>query len=243
MIDTGTAAVGGEWRPYLESLECSQIINTHHHEDHIGNNLLFQEKFRAPVYAHERALPYLESPEKIGMQLYRRVVWKKPLPSQGFSIGAIVDTGKYKLHVIHTPGHCPDHICLYEPENGWLFSGDIFCGRRFDYLRKDEDFNLILESLKVLAALDVGTIFCGFKGIVEDVGDALVAKIRFMEKLRDRVLDLYGKGMAKAEIKRKLLGRETAMCLITLGHYSKQNTVDDIIRKESPSSGQLIGTL
>ena len=32
--------------------------------------------------------------------------------------------GKRGLNVIHTPGHAPHHICLYQPESQWLFSGD-----------------------------------------------------------------------------------------------------------------------
>lgn len=38
--------------------------------------------------------------------------------------GEIIDTGKYKLEVIWTPGHSIGHICLYEPRNELLFSGD-----------------------------------------------------------------------------------------------------------------------
>lgn len=38
--------------------------------------------------------------------------------------GEIISTGVYDLEVIWTPGHSPGHICLYEPRNGLLFSGD-----------------------------------------------------------------------------------------------------------------------
>jgi len=38
--------------------------------------------------------------------------------------GEIVSTGVYDLEVIWTPGHSPGHICLYEPRNRLLFSGD-----------------------------------------------------------------------------------------------------------------------
>jgi hypothetical protein len=29
----------------------------------------------------------------------------------------------YLFEVIPTPGHCPDHVCLFEREQGWLFNG------------------------------------------------------------------------------------------------------------------------
>lgn len=38
--------------------------------------------------------------------------------------GEIISTKVYDLEVIWTPGHSPGHICLYEPRNQLLFSGD-----------------------------------------------------------------------------------------------------------------------
>ena len=38
--------------------------------------------------------------------------------------GDILEVGKHKLKCIYTPGHTPGHMCLYEPDEQWLFSGD-----------------------------------------------------------------------------------------------------------------------
>lgn len=38
--------------------------------------------------------------------------------------GDVLNYGNYKFKVIHTPGHTPGHICLYEPEKKILVSGD-----------------------------------------------------------------------------------------------------------------------
>jgi glyoxylase-like metal-dependent hydrolase (beta-lactamase superfamily II) len=46
------------------------------------------------------------------------------LPDHILYSGEIIHTGIYNLEVICTPGHSPGHICLYEPENQFLFSGD-----------------------------------------------------------------------------------------------------------------------
>ena len=73
MIDTGTIAVRREWEPRLNGCRCSAIVNTHHHEDHIGNNHLFQERFGAEGYAHPGALAFLDDPRNIGLQPCRRV--------------------------------------------------------------------------------------------------------------------------------------------------------------------------
>jgi glyoxylase-like metal-dependent hydrolase (beta-lactamase superfamily II) len=231
MIDTGTIAVRREWEPKLDGCRCSAIINTHHHEDHIGNNRLFQDRFGAEIYAHPGALAFLKEPRRIGLQLYRRVVWNLPDRSRGRPIGETVATSRHILHVFQTPGHCPDHICLYEPVNGWLFSGDIFCGKKVIYLRADEDFNQTLESLKRLAALDIRTLFCGLKGTVEEGGKAMKEKIRGMEELRDRALELHERGLSARDSRRRLLGHEDRMYCITGGHFSKQNVIDSLLGK------------
>ncbi|MBI2957983.1 MAG: MBL fold metallo-hydrolase [Chloroflexi bacterium] len=46
------------------------------------------------------------------------------LPDDTVHGGEILSTGEYDLEVIWTPGHSPGHICLYEPKNKLLFSGD-----------------------------------------------------------------------------------------------------------------------
>jgi glyoxylase-like metal-dependent hydrolase (beta-lactamase superfamily II) len=46
------------------------------------------------------------------------------LPDRKLHGGEIIATGVYDLEIIWTPGHSPGHICLYEPENHLLFSGD-----------------------------------------------------------------------------------------------------------------------
>ena len=80
-------------------------------------------------------------------------------------------------------------------------------------------------------ALDIGTIYCGLKGVVEDGGNALKEKIRGMEELRDRALELHQKGLSPREIRRRLLGLEDKMYTITGGHFSKQNVIDSILGK------------
>jgi glyoxylase-like metal-dependent hydrolase (beta-lactamase superfamily II) len=46
------------------------------------------------------------------------------LPDHILYSGEIIHTGVYDLEVIWTPGHSSGHICLYEPVNRFLFSGD-----------------------------------------------------------------------------------------------------------------------
>lgn len=229
LIDTSCAWVRSEILTALEGETVTRIINTHHHEDHTGNNRAVQEKFGAEIYAHPNALPFLKNPQALNLLTYQLLVWEYPEPSQGLPLGEHFSVGKYRFDVIHTPGHCDAHVCFYEPEQRWLFTGDLFCGKGFKYLRADENYNLIIESLHKLAQLPVDTLFCSLLGVVPQGQTALLAKLDFMQRLRDKVLEIHHQGFSPAEIRKEVLGDEEAMTQLTGGHYSKQNTVDSIL--------------
>jgi len=229
LIDTSCAWVRSEILAALEGETISKIINTHHHEDHIGNNRAIQDRFGAEIYAHQNALPVLEDPLILSLLPYQLQVWEYPEPSQGLPLGDHFSAGKYRFDVIHTPGHCDAHVCFYEPQQRWLFTGDLFCGKGFKYLRADEDYNLIIDSLHKLAQLPVDTLFCSLLGVVPDGRSALQSKLDFMQRLRDKVLELHSQGFSPAEIRMEVLGEEEVMTQMTDGHYSKQNTVDSIL--------------
>lgn len=37
--------------------------------------------------------------------------------------GDIIDIGGRRIQVLHTPGHSPGHMCFWEKEKGYLFTG------------------------------------------------------------------------------------------------------------------------
>ncbi len=229
LIDTGAPCARDEFLSALEGTKIQTVLLTHRHEDHIGNNAAVMERTGARCFAHPLTLPYLEDPRKLRLRPYQLFVWGTPPPSRALPIEEEIRAGDFRLRAIHTGGHCPDHICFYEPERRWLFTGDLFCGPRLKYFRLDEDYLSTVEALRRLAGLDVDIIFCSLLGAVEDGRAALEEKRDFMENLRDRVLALHEMGMSGARISRKLLGREGSMRAITLGHYAKKNAVRSIL--------------
>jgi glyoxylase-like metal-dependent hydrolase (beta-lactamase superfamily II) len=46
------------------------------------------------------------------------------VPTRLLEDGDVLDLGGRKLQVLHTPGHSPDCICLFDEANGLLFGGD-----------------------------------------------------------------------------------------------------------------------
>ncbi|MGZ4904292.1 MAG: MBL fold metallo-hydrolase [Halobacteriota archaeon] len=74
-----------------------------------------------------------------------------------------IDLGDISLRVIHTPGHTPGSICLYEPRSKGLFSGDtVFpyggIGRTDLPGGSSRD---IIESISKLAQIDVTALYPG----------------------------------------------------------------------------------
>ena len=229
LIDSGTSHVGREFSAEMENRRITTLINTHHHEDHTGNNRWLQDRLKVEILAHPGALFYLKHPRELNLRPYQRWIWGWPEPSTGIPIGSCVDTGHFHLDVFPTPGHCADHICLYEASQGWLFTGDLFCGKGFKYLRADEDYSTILSSLHRLVSLDFDTLFCSLLGVVQDGKAALHRKIEVMEELAANALKLRRQGLSPRAIRKRLLGREGMMRWVTGGHYAKQNTIDSIL--------------
>ena len=91
-------------------LKVAYVINTHSHHDHIEGNEAVVKRTGAKVVAHETASIRKDA---------------------GVKDGDTIEIGSLKVKVIHTPGHCPDHICLLV--DGKLMTGDLLfvgeCGR------------------------------------------------------------------------------------------------------------------
>jgi glyoxylase-like metal-dependent hydrolase (beta-lactamase superfamily II) len=229
LIDSGTRHVRHPFSAEMRQRRITTLINTHHHEDHVGNNRWLQDRFSLTILAHPSAIPFLEDPKKLNLRPYQRIVWGEPEPSMADPIGPAFDTGQFRLEVLPTPGHCPGHIALYEASRGGLFTGDLFCGMGFKYLRSDEDYPTILENLNRLMGLEFNTLFCSLLGVVTKGKAALRRKISAMEELQAKTLHLSRQGLSPRAIRNRLLGREGVMRWVTGGHYSKQNTIDSIL--------------
>jgi glyoxylase-like metal-dependent hydrolase (beta-lactamase superfamily II) len=132
--------------------------------------------------------------------------------------------------VIPTPGHSDDHICLYEPNEGWLFSGDLFIGQHLRYLRDDEDIYSVLDSLKRMASLKLKRMFCSFSGIIDRPKEAIDQKVDYLEHLKNDVEKELQQGLSPREIRRKLLGDGDRFRFITGGQISKQNLINAFMR-------------
>jgi glyoxylase-like metal-dependent hydrolase (beta-lactamase superfamily II) len=235
-IDTGCAHTAQQLVSALKDWPVEQVVNTHSHEDHIGANAEVQERFGCPIWAHPDALPILHNPRLQPLQPYRRLFWGWPRPSDGEPIGEWVETRHFRFQVIHTPGHSPDHICLFEPDQGWLFSGDTYVGGKDRALRQGYDIYGIIASLKTLAKLPVRALFAGSGSVRLNGVEPLEEKIAHLEELGERIRSLRAQGLSARRIRRQVLGRDQRITYITLWHFSGLRLVESYLAE--PTSGE-----
>jgi hydroxyacylglutathione hydrolase len=123
-----------------QGLTVTHIINTHSHPDHVNGNDRAVELTGAPIAAYPSMKPGLALDD-----------------------GAELRVGAFRLTALHVPGHCADHIVLYEPEHRLLITGDLIFVGKVGGTRSDEDARTEWNSLqKVLSAIpDEATLWPG----------------------------------------------------------------------------------
>ncbi|WP_369221587.1 MBL fold metallo-hydrolase [Streptomyces sp. R39] len=82
-------------------------------------------------------------------------------PTRLLREGDILDLGGRRLQVLHTPGHSPDGICLWEPETGLLLAGDTLISGTFFAHVPGADVTAFADSTRRLAELPVTTALLG----------------------------------------------------------------------------------
>ena len=229
LIDTGFTHGRDRFLELLDTLHPEIIVNTHHHEDHTGNNFWMTKKYGLLPLAHPKTSSYLQTPAQ-WVPFYRRVVWGCPQPTKTGQVDSEIRSSKFCFLVIPTPGHTDDHICLYEPNEGWLFSGDLFIGEQLRYLRDDEDIYSVLDSLKKIASLQPKMMFCSFSGIIDRAKDAIHQKIDYLENLKDDIEKGLQQGLSPQEVRRNLLGEGDRFRFVTGGQISKQNLINAFLK-------------
>ena len=145
-------------------------VATHIHWDHIGGHRYFPD-----FYAHEDELNWLGGEFPLTMeQITGMVVDRCDLP-EGYDVSDyeffqgkptrvlkdndVVHLGGRVVQIVHTPGHSPGHMCFWEKERGYLFTGDLVYKDTLFAYYPSTDPVAYLKSLERVSALPVKQVF------------------------------------------------------------------------------------
>jgi glyoxylase-like metal-dependent hydrolase (beta-lactamase superfamily II) len=141
------------------------IVNSHTHNDHVGDNWRFRDVYGMPTDFTRRnargsttdaqaelapgqvcgTLPIGFDPKSYRTRTFHISHWLYD--------GDRLNLGDRTLEIIATPGHTPDSIALLDERNGLLFTGDTFYPGPIYLYRPETDLDSYVASIKRLAEL------------------------------------------------------------------------------------------
>ena len=140
----------------VNKLQIDKVILTHSHWDHFGDLKKVLDKYPVDILVLPLDQENLKNPGSDGLPMMMEI----PAVNKSLTIedGDVIDIGEQKFIVIHTPGHSPGGICLYNKEQNILISGDtLFKGSIGNLSFPTANADKMWQSLKKLEALPLST--------------------------------------------------------------------------------------
>jgi glyoxylase-like metal-dependent hydrolase (beta-lactamase superfamily II)/predicted DCC family thiol-disulfide oxidoreductase YuxK len=260
-IDPGSPKMRKSLARHLRQIKpkITKVVATHAHEEHVGNLNWLSELSHAPIYVSEMTARFLTPFKKLPW-VRAMIIGQPPNLKQPYRLlRDALDTESGGLKVIATPGHCDDHIVLYDPQEKLLLAGDAFMGSYFATPNPDVDSRKWLVSLERLMELDIEILVEGhghihtlrrdipdFPGVVirEDPKIAISQKLDYLRWLREQVEVGFQERLPIRVIEASCFpwGRRTSwescatdecIRLLSLGHFSRTELVRSFVRTDS----------
>ena len=231
LIDTGHPNMRKEVCDTLSDLSVDQMLVTHHHEDHSGNVAAVNQLYDCPVYSSAQCIELMKIPPPISPAQY--ITWGRYDPYFNFDVlGDTIETSKYAFQVIPIPGHAEDMVALYEKDQGWLFSADLYVHHRIKFFMRAERMDIQIISIKKVLELDFDKMFCSHNSqVISDPKSLLKKKLAYFEDFYGEVSRLYHQGMNAKQILRAMPSvNDRQIRWLSLGGLSHINMIRSVIR-------------
>jgi len=203
--------------------DITDIVITHVHPDHMGLAGKIAELTGASIAVSEIENNLLDSyyahPETLISELIVFFMangvpeWElKMLSEASFNIrsyvspfkaakllkqGDIISMAPYEFQVMVTPGHSPGHICLYEPNKKYFFSGDhvlpeVVPNVSYHPRSGEDPLGDYVKSLGALSDLEVRFVFPGHGSVFSGLGPMIDDIMRFHRERMNRIQRTMG---------------------------------------------------
>lgn len=258
-IDPGSTKMRRSLARHLRKLgggRIQTVVATHAHEEHVGNLEWLARQTGARVALGEQTAELLRDPARLPW-VRRTIIGQPPALTGSFDIlqGGLA-TARGRLQVILTPGHCDDHLALYDAEEKVLFAGDAFMGAYFSTPNPDVDSRRWMETLERLSRLDIEILIEGHGHIhtlrsdVPDVPGVVIRehprtaigeKLKYMRWLRGQIEAGLGEGLPIRAVEATCFpwasraawenfASDEMTRLLSLGHFSRTELVRSFVR-------------
>jgi len=207
------------------TLEETDILLTHLHADHSGliavvateNSTLYCGEIDAEIVNSTRTTNYWSD---IGAMFGLHGFPPEDLPDaikahpgnrynpgieQVFTIvkeNDVIEVGDYQFTCVETPGHTPGHICLYEPKNKILISGDHVLDDITPNItiekRIKDPLGYYLQSLDKVDQMDIDLVLPGHRRFIDNIHKRIDELKQHHENRLNEVLDILGTGLKEA---------------------------------------------
>lgn len=206
LIDTGLGVADiGAVVCGLTSLPVT-VVTTHVHWDHIGGHRFFSDiavfhreaawlsgGFPLPPAAVKKNLTAGACGFPADFDIDRYEIYQGGAGRLLFD-GDSLDLGGRRLSVLHTPGHSPGHVCFWEPERGYLFSGDLVYAGVLDAFYPSTEPAAFMRSVMRVETLPVERIFPGHHNL--ELSTDIIRRVRrAFESLAEKGLLRHGAGI------------------------------------------------
>jgi glyoxylase-like metal-dependent hydrolase (beta-lactamase superfamily II) len=113
--------------------------------------------------------------------------WRIPAvaPTSALGDGQLIDLGGRTLRVVHTPGHSPDGLCLWDEASGSLLAGDTVLAAAFWAHFPESDIGVFCQTLSRLTTLPVRRVLVAHNLRYELPGSYIAAVLAAFTSVRD----------------------------------------------------------
>jgi glyoxylase-like metal-dependent hydrolase (beta-lactamase superfamily II)/predicted DCC family thiol-disulfide oxidoreductase YuxK len=264
-VDPGSPKMRRSLQRHLQNLptdEIRTVVATHHHEEHVGNLNWLADKTGADVAVPPLTAEVLSK----GLELpWARsfIIGTPPKLQPPFEIFQTQLPTKHGcMDVYPAPGHCHDHIVLFDPHEKLMIVADAFMGVYFSAPNPDVDSRSWIETLERMLALDIEILIEGhglihtlrndipdIPGVVirRNPKDELYEKLQYLKWLREQIDAGLNEGLPICAVEATCFpwGRRQAwesfvndqlMRLFSLGHWSRTELVRSFVRPPQDDS-------
>ena len=202
LVDTGLGAYPLRANVPLLQGRPLTCLSSHTHFDHIGSTHEFPDRLVHAAEAHVLADPqdadtlfakYAGGSRDTDMFTDRPLAWDAktwripPAPATGLvAEGDVIDLGDRQWTVLHTPGHSPGHLSLWEDATGTLIAQDVVYDGPLVTACRGADMAVYLSTMRRLREIAPRVVHGGHF--------ASFGKVRFRQ-LVDGFLEGHGEGL------------------------------------------------